>query len=106
MIKDAVFISPKTYSIVYKNGKEVTKIKGFDQNIIDFKTIKSSFYNNENSIIFNENKYINKKNMFLKEIINNKTLNIQNYEKRLFLNDKKNTIPLYTDNGIEYKTHT
>ena len=106
MIEDAVFISPKTYSIVYKNGKEITKIKGFDQNVIDFKTIKHSFYNNKNNIIINENKYINKRDMFIKEIINNKTLNIQNYEKRLFLEDKKDTIPLYTNNGIDYKSHT
>lgn len=103
-IKDAVFISPKSYSLLYENDSEITKIKGFEQNSVNFNEIKENFYNNYDNLILENLKFIDKKNMKLYEKKCNKILNLQKYDKRAFKLNKKETLPLFTLNGLEYTT--
>ena len=44
-IKDAVFAIPKGYAVIFENGKEETKLKGFKKNSISFKEFKAAFEN-------------------------------------------------------------
>ena len=67
-IKKAVFISPKSYSIIYNNGDEITKIKGYDQNKIKFRELEKNFYYGINNIELEDNKMIDKKDIKLKFI--------------------------------------
>jgi hypothetical protein len=45
---------------------------------------------------------IDKKDIKLKFIKKKKILNLNNYDKRIFKKNKKETTPLYTEDGIEY----
>jgi hypothetical protein len=103
-IKDAVFMSPKSYSLLYKNDTEITKIKGFEQNSVKFNEIKTKFYNKTGDIIIENLRFIDKKNMKLYEKKVDKKLNLGYYDKREFNMNKKETKPLYTLNGLEYTT--
>ena len=99
-----MFISPKSYSLLYENDSEITKIKGFEQNSVNFNEIKENFYNNYDNLILENLKFIDKKNMKLYEKKCNKILNLQKYDKRAFKLNKKETLPLFTLNGLEYTT--
>ena len=66
IIKDAVFVGPKTYGILYNNGKTVVKIKGFYQNSIDFIELKNKFYSNLENITVDNFEYLSKKDFLLK----------------------------------------
>lgn len=101
-IKDAVFISPKSYSILYPNESETTKIKGYDQNKLRFFEIKENFYINSDPINIKDNKILDRKNLILKKINRNKIFNFNNYDKRFFIENKKETKALYTEDGINY----
>ncbi len=102
LIKDAVFISPKTYALLYENGEEIIKIKGFNQKNINFNEIKDSFYNNKDKIKIKSQRILKKKEMILYENIIDKTLNFQNYDKRFFIENYSKTIPLKTNDCISY----
>lgn len=88
---DAVFISPKTYAT--KNQKEVIKIKGISYKNINFDELKTKFYNAEN-ICFNDQLIFRKTNFDLKQLYINKFIFVDNYDKRKFINNKKDTEPL------------
>ena len=92
-IIDAVFLTSKTYALVSKK-KEIVKIKGFDSKEVDFRELKKKFYNNEDSLEFNDNFFISKKNMNLQYLNIKKKLFLLNYTKRKFINNKKETLPL------------
>lgn len=93
LIKDAVFIAPKSYGIKYKNNKEVIKMKGYNQKNILFNSLKEQFYEEKNHIKIKKYSYIEKKNFNLSEKIIEKNFNINNYDKRKFVSNKKNTVP-------------
>jgi hypothetical protein len=97
-------MSPKSYSLLYKDGAEITKIKGFEQNSVKFNEIKTKFYNETGDIIIENLRFIDKKNMKLYEKKVDKKLNLKYYDKREFKFNKKETKPLYTLNGLEYTT--
>jgi len=98
-IKDAVFISPKTYGIVYKKKeKESIKIKGYNSSNIDFINLKKKFYENKD-IEVNDFFYIKKSDFSLKNFIINKKYWISKYDKRIFLYNKKETRAL---NFLDY----
>jgi hypothetical protein len=101
-IKDAVFISPKSYSILYSNGDEITKIKGYDQNKIKFSDLKENFYIVSDPINIEDNIILNKRNLIIKKTNRAKIFNFNNYDKRFFVEDKKNTKALYTEDGVNY----
>jgi hypothetical protein len=99
-IKDAVFISSKTYAVKYEDNSESVKIKGFDNKLIDFNDLKDKFYKKEKFLNF-ENRYISKKNMEMFNIENTKNLSLNSYNKRKFSEDFLYTEPLsHTNLGI------
>jgi hypothetical protein len=100
-IKDAVFLAPKSYAIKYNNGTEIIKIKGFNHKNISFDEIKKKFYENKKNIIFDNTYEIKKKNFILYYNIADKTLNINNYDKRKFSYDKIHTSP-YIFRNFQY----
>jgi hypothetical protein len=102
IINDAVFLSSKTYGVKYKNGLESIKIKGFDNKHLNFDELKNNFYSEEIDIKIKENTYISKKNMEMFNIKNIKKLSLKNYDKRKFINNFKNTEPLFLNNYILY----
>lgn len=91
-IIDAVFISSKSYAVVFKNGLEIVKLKGINSPNVNFYDIKYKFFNNENYFI-QENNQFSKKNFSLEHFLVSKEINLQNYDKRVFNFDKTNTSP-------------
>lgn len=100
-IKDAVFIAPKSYGILYNDDSEIIKIKGYNQKNIKFKDLKKQFYTNKDIIIDNYT-YIEKNSLTLRELKTKKIISLDKYDKRKFENNKKNTSPLYYNNYTYY----
>lgn len=90
---DAVFISPKTYGVILKNGLEVIKIKGINIPNINFNALKSAFYNGDNCIIAGAYS-LKKKDLHISQTIQNKEISLNRYNKRNWLPDLKKTTPL------------
>jgi hypothetical protein len=88
---------------MYENDSESIKIKGFDNKYVNFNDLKNKFYSDEYDMKINENNSISKKNMKLFNIKINKKLSIKNYDKRVFIDNYKNTRPLFLDKYIIYK---
>ncbi len=92
VIKDAVFIAPKSYAILYPNNKETIKIKGINTNIISFSQIKEAFFKNQEYIdVDSQNISKNKFELILNQ--NVKRIQLQDYNKRIWIDDKFNTKP-------------
>lgn len=99
IIENSVFIAPKQYGVIYKNNKEVIKIKGFDVKNISFIDLKYSFYNNIN---IKKNIYILHKIINLKYEKIEKIIKMNTYDKRNWDEKMKTTTPLLFKNG-EYE---
>lgn len=97
VIKDCVFISPKTYGIVLEN-KEIIKIKGITRNYIKFDDIKKKFYNKE-KFMANNLRFMRYRNFKIENLETKKEIDLIAYDKRKFLNDFKNTNPFFFKNG-------
>ena len=80
--------------------KEEIKVKGFNLNNFTFKKIEESFYNNQN--IQNNEKFIQKKDFKIFLSHGDKILRLNNYNKRKFSEDKKNTKPLTRIDDYNY----
>lgn len=97
-IVDSLFISPKTYSLQYEN-KFITKIKGVSRDYISFKELKEKILNRENALnVSVAELYFNK--CFLYKKINNKSIKLLAYDKRMFVNNMYDTVPYYYKNGV------
>jgi hypothetical protein len=79
-IEDSFFALPKVYGLRYKNKKEIIKIKGISQIGISVEELKLTALSNAPTLNFNQN--IFKKNLFLNEILINKEINFNTYDKR------------------------
>lgn len=90
-IKDAVFMLPKAYALLYEDDSELVKIKGFNQQI-SFSEVKKKFFENDKIYIENYST-LEKSNFILKEQIYKKNIPLSFYSKRRFTDDKKKTIP-------------
>lgn len=88
---DAVFISSKTYAT--KGKEEIIKIKGINEKNLTFEEIKEKFYKNE-KIEFKNQLNFRKKNLNLKQFYISKEILLDNYDKRVFTENKKSTKPL------------
>lgn len=90
-IREAVFISVRNYSIKKRDGSWETKIAGIERNKFNYEEMERKFYSlYDNEIIF----YSEKFSMFDAENWKfQRTLNLKNYTKRKFSNDKKKTSP-------------
>jgi len=82
LIKEAYFISNKTYCLVTEKGDTIIKAKGVSNNAISLEDFKTMYWNNKNiqTIKLNTTKYIQKGYVSIdnKEI----TLNYNSYTKR------------------------
>lgn len=94
--KDGVFITSKFYYL----EEEGIKLKGINKNTYSFSEIKNKFYATEKKIMFDQQLKFNKTNFELNEILGIKSIKIDDYDKRIFTENKKNTVPIYfqTDN--------
>lgn len=91
-IMKAVFISSKTYSLILEDNTEITRVKGVKIDGVHFDRLEANFYNG-GEITFDDQLLFSKKNhvIYIKNI--NKTINLSNYSKRIFTDDKKSTVP-------------
>lgn len=92
-IQDAIFISSKTYALKFYDNTELIKIKGINIKDIKFDDLKYKFLNNEPHINLINNQFT-KKNLSLEHFLISKTINLQNYNKRIWINNKLDTIPI------------
>lgn len=88
---DAVFIAPKTYAL--RNDLDTIKIKGVNTKKISFDDLKKKFYKDEN-ILFDDQLNFRKSDFSLKQFYTFKNIILTAYDKRKFVDHKKNTIPL------------
>lgn len=91
-VKNAVFISAKTYGILAQSGETKIKIKGFDSKVFSYEELEKNFYKNKS--LTKKIKTIRKSNFSLKQEEISKFLNLHYYDKRIFLENKKTTIPV------------
>jgi len=82
---DAVFISSKFYCL---SNNEI-KLKGINNNNYNFEHIKNLFYNNNYSLMYNNQLTFTKKNSILIQKYIDKEILISSYDKRLFIENKK-----------------
>jgi hypothetical protein len=87
---DAVFIASKFY---FLKGESI-KLKGVNRNNYTYEEIKNKFYSNETKLIFGEQLSFPKTNFVIYENIKDKCINVSEYDKRIYSEDKKNTTPL------------
>lgn len=88
--KDGIFISSKFYFL----KDEMIKLKGINRSNYTFDEIKYNFLNNTKEIIFDDQFSFLKSDYEIFELYNNKKININNYDKRIFIDNKKKTIPI------------
>lgn len=100
-IQDFICTGPKSYAILYKNGEEVVKIKGFKRNCISFSEFKEAYYSNRESIILRDQLSIQRKEMQVKSVITDKTFGLNTYDKRFCINKKETRAFDY-----DFKTNT
>lgn len=94
---DAVFISPKFYYLKIKE-KEKVKSKGVrNDNEHTFDIIKKNFYDNKEEIIFKNQLTFYKKDYILLQKYGEKNISINGYDKRIFIENKKKTTPVYSN---------
>lgn len=79
-IKNAVFIKPKTYGLLFEN-QEIIKIKGINTSDISFETLKNAFYNDEQLTTVGTHFY--KKNLEINILQVKKNIQLRDYDKRL-----------------------
>ena len=93
LIKGAWFAGPKTYSIIFTNGLNITRIKGIPKNSINYEQFILLFLNNE-FLKITTPPTLYKKNYIYKVETLTKTIKINNYKKRLFVENYTQTVPL------------
>jgi hypothetical protein len=88
--EDAVFIAPKTYGLKSQNND--IKIKGVRVENLSFEDLKKEFYS-EKTITFKNQLNFQKTNLKLKQIYLEKNIDLSLYDKRIFIKNKKETLP-------------
>ena len=101
VIKKATFISSKSYGCIYGDGNEAVKIKGITRNSITYEELENKFYSNQD-ILIKDIFQIKKKNFELNFSNIQKNTKTNDYNKRRFINNKKDTEPLHYKD-YEYK---
>lgn len=93
---DAFFISPKFYGYIDENENKILKIKGVNYNNYDYDNIKKEFFSKKTPIIeFNNQLNFRKKELLIKQKYIKKNIQMLNYDKRIFCNEKINTTPIF-----------
>lgn len=96
--EDAVFISSKFYQI--KNKK--IKLKGVKIEDYSFEKLKKEFYENKKNTNFNNQLNIYKKDFTIFLNYNLKSVKMDCYDKRIFLENKKETKPILINTDYIY----
>lgn len=97
LLEDAIFASPKTYGLCYKNGKEEVRIRGKKDTKKKFSELKSAFY--EKKTLITSQKF-NIKNFTTHDLNATGTLlNLTGYGGRKFTADLKSTTALRHNKG-------
>lgn len=92
-IKDAIFILSKSYALKFYDNTEIIKIKCINIKEIKFDELKYRSLNNYTGITL-KNSQFSRKNFSLEHLISSKIINLQNYNKRIFIDNKTDTIPI------------
>jgi hypothetical protein len=92
VIKDAVFVNPKTYALLLQDGREIIKIKGMQSSEISFAYLKSSFFSNTGTVEL-PTTFFFKKNLDIGIMTQKKTLDLRSYNKRLWSDGLYETTP-------------
>ncbi len=95
-ISDAVFINPKTYALLLKNNEEIVKVKGVNITNYNFFEIKKAFFN-KHQVMQMESLSISKRNLTLTTLLQGKCIDLQAYNKRIWINNMTDTIPIKND---------
>lgn len=99
LISEAIFAMPKAYAIRYANGEELTKLKGVGKNVISFSNFKTMFATKSKLSakieILKKNNYIIRPGDILKIVDLNK------YDKRIFINSYTESIPRGGEMGYD-----
>lgn len=91
-IIDTVFIKPKTYAIKFKDHY-VIKIKGMSYKELDYDYLKRCFYNKDEFLKVSNTRLIRSGGSYMIEDYDYK-IALQDYNKREWIDDKKNTKPI------------
>lgn len=91
-VEKACFALPKTYSIIFKNGEWITKIKGMKRNHISYEDF-ASIFERYGDVIDNDFLNIKKKAYILKIEHTSKSTSLSTYNKRLWIDERTNTLP-------------
>lgn len=101
IIKEGIFFSAKSYALKYQDNSFDIKIKGYNQNSINFDEIKELFLNKE-KINIKDYKFLNKKDLKLGYFETIKQFDLNYYDKRFFIENNSGTLPFKYEN-YEYK---
>jgi hypothetical protein len=93
VIKDAVFVLPKTYGVVLGDGEEVVKIKGVNTDLVSYNRLKEAFYN-KNEYVVTSTSFFNLDGIRLNQFVQDKNIKMQSYDKRIWSEDLKSTGPV------------
>ena len=97
-ILDGLFLSPKTYSLQFKDTF-LTKIKGVTRNYISFEELKKKVNSGENTLnLESKNLYI--KNFLILSKLQKKNIKLLAYDKRIFYDNLQKTAPYFYKNGV------
>jgi hypothetical protein len=91
-IHKSIFAATKAYAIINDSGA-VVKIKGVKRDAISYENFKTNF-EKENNIKFNVS-VLRKSNYIITPDTIDKIISLNNYEKRIFDDSKKYTLPVY-----------
>lgn len=89
---ESFFIAPKTYGLKNYEG-EIIKIKGINFKNITFDEIKNNFVDKKN-IIFDKQLNFRKFDFNLKQFYIQKNISVNSYDKRIFIDNKRRTVPI------------
>lgn len=93
IIRDSVFILPKTYGIVLKDNAHIIKIKGVSVKELNVTDLKKAFYERRGSITLSS-EHILTKDVKVTQVFQTKEVRLDSYDKRLWGADLKSTSAL------------
>lgn len=93
ILRDSVFILPKTYGIVLKDNAHIIKIKGVSVKELNVTDLKKAFYERRGSITLSS-EHILTKDVKVTQVFQTKEVRLDSYDKRLWGADLKSTSAL------------
>ena len=90
-IEEAIFVAPKTYSFITKDGKSKTKMKGvFKEHVLQYETMKKVY---QSGILFKHVFTVNKVPTIMKQLKSDEKIDFEEMSKTLSMyNDKRKPV--------------